>query len=225
MIIYIKNMVCLRCVLKVQSELEQLGITDAIVQLGRVELSRSVSDDQMEQLRIALSTCGLEVMPKRNAKLVEQIKETIGDMLDEPIDKQIRSHSEYISEKLGKNYAHLAGIFAEVTGISIGQFVIRFRVERTQQMIRQNVLSLSEIAFRLNYSSIGHLSNQFKQSTGISPSVYRQIARKELSESFVDSRLMRNITPHIILPASLKSIRRQSFTVKKVTTTYKFLKL
>lgn len=209
MIIYIKNMVSSRCKLKVKSEFEQLGIKEAKVQLGKVELSNPVSNNQIEQLRNALSPSGLEVMLNSNLEVVEQIKGVVRQMIDEPVDSMVDqtiTNSEYISKKLGKSYTCLAKVFSEETGVSIGQFIIGHRIEHTKELIRQDVLSLSEIAYRLNYSSIGHLSNQFKQTTGISPSVYRKISRNGFRESLKEERLKPDQPPRTLI-ASLNEDR------------------
>jgi AraC-like DNA-binding protein len=176
MTIYIKNMVCLRCKQKVAVELDRLGIESTVIQLGKVELSTPLSAHQLEKLRTTLSLYGLEVMRNRNEELVEKIKTVVMEMVDDSGDELTVKHSEFISDKLGKKYTYLARVFVEVTGMSIRQFVISHRVELTKTLIRQNRQSLTEIAFQLNYSSIGHLSNQFKDTTGISPSVYRRIS-------------------------------------------------
>lgn len=223
MIIYIKNMISSRCKLKVKSEIEKLGIKDANIQLGKVELSNPISDAQITQLQSALSPCGLEVMQNTNEELVEEIKAVIRQMIDEPVCDPVdhtMTNSEYISKKLGKSYTCLARVFAEETGMSIGQFIISHRIEHTKVLIRQDVLSLSDIAYRLNYSSIGHLSNQFKQTTGISPSVYRKIARNGFKESMIDDRLKPK-KPSRSLIASLSGDRLKPNRNANQLSTYK----
>lgn len=206
MIIYIKNMVCSRCILKVKSELEKIGFSVANIQLGRVELSKPADDDQIEKLHRALSTSGLKIMHSKTIELVAAIKATVREMIDRSSNDQDICHSEYISKKLGRSYPYLAGIFANSTGISIGQFVINYRLERTKELIRQNNLTLSEIAFKLNFSSIGHLSNQFKKSTGISPSMYKRMATNEPSEELINWKIGDNRTPHLAIPPALRTI-------------------
>lgn len=206
MIIHIKNMVSSRCTLKVKTEMERVGLIIENMQLGRVELSRPANDDQIEKLHTALSAAGLEVMNNKTVELVDQIKATVKEMIDRSSNDQNVCHSEYISEKIGKTYPYLAGVFANSTGISIGQYVINYRLERTKEMIRNNRLSLSEIAFKLNFSSIGHLSNQFKKATGISPSMYRQLATNESSDKLVQKKNVEKQTPYVHIPPTLRSI-------------------
>lgn len=206
MIIHIKNMVSSRCTLKVKTEMERVGLIIENIQLGRVELSHPATDDQMEKLQNALSAAGLEVMGSKTFELVEQVIKTIKEMIDRSSNDQGKCHSEYLSDKLGRSYPYLAGIFTNATGISIGQYVINYRLERTKEMIRSNKLSLSEIAFKLNFSSIGHLSNQFKKATGISPSMYRRLATNESSDKLVQKKIVEKKTPYIHIPPTLRSI-------------------
>ncbi len=201
MIIYIKNMVCLRCKQKVATELDRLGITTATIELGRVEFCEPVSAYQIEKLHSALSPCGLEVMRNKNEELVEQIKFAIVEMIEETQFELTTKLSEYLSKILGVKYPKLSRIFAEVTGISIRQFVISHRIELTKEMIRHNNQTLTEIALNLKFSSIGHLSNQFKQTTGIAPSVYQSIVRNGFQASLAEERVMPDLPPNLLIAA------------------------
>ncbi len=177
MTIYVKHMVSNRCKQRVMSELEQLDITGSSIELGKVELSQPLSNDQLEALRFNLAAYGLKVMPDRKVELVKKIKLVIKSMLADSENEVTVNHSEYISGKLKVQYASLARVFVETKGLTIKQYIIKCRIKFAKELIREKTYTLSQIAYRLNYSNIGHLSNQFKKLTGISPSFFKQRTR------------------------------------------------
>jgi YesN/AraC family two-component response regulator len=171
--IFIKNMVCIRCKLIVKIELEKLGIYCNLIELGRVDTMGTPSPEQIEKFRIALLNSGLELLENRRVVLIEKIKHTIIDMVY-TMDTPLRTNfSNYLSEKLNFDYTYLANIFSETTGTTIEQFIIRNRIERAKELIWCNEFTLTEISWKLHFSSVAHLSSQFKKVTGFTPSYYK----------------------------------------------------
>jgi AraC-like DNA-binding protein len=171
-------MVSLRCKLLVKSELEKLGLSHKAVVLGMVELSEAPTPDQREALRVALLKSGLELMDNPKAILIERIKNVITEMIHYSDELPKTNYSEHISQKLGYDYTYLANIFSEVKGITIQQYIIQHKIERVKELLLYDELNLTEISRRLHYSSVAHLSNQFRKVTGLSPSFYRQLKQK-----------------------------------------------
>jgi AraC-like DNA-binding protein len=155
--------------------LKQLGLHFILVDLGEVEILEDLSPNEREQLKIALLKSGLELMDDKKAILIEKIKTTIVEMVHntEGISKLI--FSEYLSEKLNCDYTYLANLFSEVQGTTIMQFVILNKIERIKDLIYFSELSITDIAWMMNYSSVAHLSNQFKKITGLSPTHFKQL--------------------------------------------------
>lgn len=172
--LYIKYMVSQRCQMLVKAELEKLGIHSATVDLGIVETSRDLTREK-EALRVNLSASGLELLEDKKTSLVLKIKEVIMEMVYHPEEVPNVNFSEYLSSKLGQDYTYLSTIFIEAKGITIQEFIIRRKIERVKELLLDENLSLTDISYKLNYSSIAHLSNQFKKNTGFSPSCYRQM--------------------------------------------------
>lgn len=173
--LYIKYMVSSRCKSLVQAELEKLGIQCATVDLGIVETITELSSEDLETLRINLSKSGLELLEDKKRLLVVQMKEAILDLIWNSEEIPNVNYSEYLSEKLGQDYTYLSGIFSEAKGITVQQFIILKKTERVKELLASTDMSLADIAFKLNYSSVAHLSNQFKKNTGLSPSHYREM--------------------------------------------------
>lgn len=171
-------MVSLRCKLKVKEELEKLGLRYVTVDLGVVEILEKVMPEQLEQLKVNLRRSGLELMDEKNKILVERIKNLILEMVHFSDEIPKVNYSDYISEKLGYDYTYLSSLFAEVKGITIQQYIILNKVERIKELIVYGEFNLSEISYKLHYSSVAHLSNQFKKITGITPSFYKQLRIK-----------------------------------------------
>lgn len=176
--LYIKFMVSHRCKMMVKEELRKLGFEYAIVDLGVVELFEDLDADQLELLKKNLLKSGLELLDDKRSVLVESIKIAIIEMVHYSEDEPKVNYSVFLSEKLGYDYTYLANVFSEVKGITIQQFIILNKIERAKELILYDELTLSEIAFRLHYSSAAHLSNQFKKVTGLTPVFYKGIANK-----------------------------------------------
>jgi len=168
-------MVSSRCKLLVQAELEKLGVQCATVDLGIIETLTDLSNEELEILRINLSKSGLELLEDKKRLLVVQMKDVIIDLIWNSEEIPNVNYSEYLSEKLGQDYTYLSGIFSEAKGITVQQFIILKKTERVKELLASTDMSLADIAFKLNYSSVAHLSNQFKKNTGLSPSHYREM--------------------------------------------------
>jgi len=159
----------------VKSELEKLGVNYRTVELGEAEIMEDISTDQVDRLNIALKKSGLELMDDKRSILVEKIKAVIIELvhyMDEPIKI---NHSEYLSEKLHHNYKYLATLFSEVKGTTIEQFYLAHKIEKVKELLVYDELNLTEIAYKLNYTSVAHLSNQFKKMTGLTPSHFKNL--------------------------------------------------
>lgn len=178
--LYIKYMVCIRCKMVLASELEKLGINYSNLEIGEVEIKAGISYEQKSILNIALKKSGLELIEDKKSQLIEKIKNIIIELIHYS-DEEIRiNFSEYLAEKLDYDYTYLANLFSEVTGITIQQFIIKHKIERAKELLVYGELSLSEIAWNLHYSSVQHLSNQFKKITGLSPSHFKELKIKRL---------------------------------------------
>jgi len=183
--LFVKYMVSLRCKMIVQRELENLGIKNAIIELGVVEILQDFSDEQIKKLNTELLKSGLEIIDNPKAILIEKIKNTIIELIHYSDDLPLVNYSDFISEKLDYDYTYLSNMFSEVTGITIQHYIILHKIEKVKELILYDELSLSEIADRLHYSSVAHLSNQFKKTTGLTPSFFKKISsirRKNLHD-------------------------------------------
>lgn len=176
--LYIKNMVCHRCVIVVQQELEKLGIKPTSIRLGEVDVSETPTPEKLSEIRSALSSVGFELIDDRKSKLIEQIKTLIIDVVHRQI-KLKTNLSDYLAEHIGKDYSHLSNLFSEVEGTTIEQYAIHQRIERVKELLVYDELTLSQIAYELGYSSVAHLSNQFKKITGLTPSHFKKIGEKK----------------------------------------------
>ena len=171
-------MVSIRCKLLVKSELEKLNLSYKTVELGEVELQENISDQNREELKQALLRSGLVLMEDKKSILVEKIKTVIIEMIHYADELPWVNYSVYISQKLNLNYTYLANLFAEVKGITIEQFIIIHKIVRVKELIIYDELTLTEIAALMQYSSIAHLSKQFKKITGLTPSHFKQLKNK-----------------------------------------------
>ena len=176
--LYIKYMVSLRCKMMVKEELERLGLRYVSVDLGIVETMEDISEEQRDKLSRNLLMSGLELLGDKKSILIEKIKNVITEMIHYSNEIPKVNYSDYISEKLGYDYTYLANTFSEVKGITIQQFIIIHKIEKVKELLLYDELTLSEIAFKLHYSSGAHLSNQFKKITGLTPSFYKQLKVK-----------------------------------------------
>jgi AraC-like DNA-binding protein len=171
-------MVSIRCKLLVKSELEKLNLCYKTVELGEVELEEDISDQKREELKQALLTSGLVLMEDKKSILVEKIKTVIIEMVHYSDELPEVNYSVYISQKLNLNYTYMANLFAEVKGTTIEQFIIVHKIERVKELIIYDELTLTEIAELMQYSSVAHLSKQFKRITGLTPSHFKQLKNK-----------------------------------------------
>lgn len=179
--LYIKFMVSTRCKIAVKEALKRLGLHFIVVDLGEVEVMEDISGEQREQLKIALLNSGLELMDDKRSVLIEKIKNAIIEMVHHTDEIIKVNFSEYLSEKLNHDYTYLANLFSEVQGTTIEQFIISHKIERIKELIIYDELNITEIAWKMNYSSVAHLSNQFKKVTGLSPSHFKNLKDKRRS--------------------------------------------
>lgn len=180
--VYVKYMVSLRCKLLVKQELAALKISYRSVELGVVELDEALSSDMSALLKERLQLWGLTLLDDRKSILIEKIKVAIIDMVHHADDLPEVNYSAYLSDKIGYNYTYLANIFSEVKGITIRQFIIVNKIERAKELLLYDELSLTEIAYKLHYSSVAHLSAQFKKVTGLTPSFFKKIGARKRAE-------------------------------------------
>jgi len=178
---YIKYMVSQRCKILVRQELDHLGITKAKVELGVVDILEDVSMEQLKGLTANLKLSGLEVIENKKDILVERIKNVIVEMIHYSEELPKTNYSDFLAEKLDYDYTYLSNVFSEEKGITIQQFIILNKVEKVKELLLYGELNLTEISYRLHYSSISHLSNQFKKVTGMSPSLYEKMKTKRKS--------------------------------------------
>lgn len=176
--LYIKYMVSLRCKMMVKEELKKLGLKYTALELGMVEIMEDITKAQREQLKKNLQKSGLELLDNKKNILIEKIKNVITEMIHYTDELPKVNYSKYISDKLGYDYTYLANTFSEVRGITIQQFIIIHKIERVKELLLYDELTLTEISHKLHYSSVAHLSNQFKKVTGLSPSFYKEMKQK-----------------------------------------------
>jgi hypothetical protein len=163
----------------VVAELEKLGLNYRSVQLGEADIKGAVTSDQKVLLAQALLKAGLVLLDDKNAILVEKIKIVVIEMIHYGEDSLKVNFSDFISEKLHLNYTYLSNLFSEATGNTIEQYIIAHKIERVKELLIYDKLSLTEISYQLNYSSVAHLSNQFKKVTGLTPSFYKKLKHKK----------------------------------------------
>lgn len=171
-------MVTIRCKMVVKSELEKFGIHYNSVDLGEVIVRDEPSQVQLDQLALGLRKAGLELMDDKKSILVEKIKAVIIELVHYNDDQLKINLSDYLTEKLSHNYTYLANLFSEVKGTTIEQFYIGHKIEKVKELLVYDELTLTEIAYKLNYSSVAHLSNQFKKMTGLTPSHFKKLKHK-----------------------------------------------
>jgi AraC-like DNA-binding protein len=162
----------------VREELKNLGIHSAIVELGTVEIKEEVSKEQLEKLKACLMVSGLELMDDKKAMLIEKIKIVITEMIHYNDELPKVNYSQYISETMGYDYTYLATIFSEVKGITIEHYIIAHKIEKVKELLLYDELNLTQISYLMNYSSVSHLSKQFKKVTGLTPTFFKQLKEK-----------------------------------------------
>lgn len=168
-------MVSNHCKLAVKEELKKLGLHFIVVDLGEVEIMEDLTPDLRIQLKSCLLNAGFELMDDKRAVLIERIINVIIEMIHHTSDTIKINFSDFLSEKLGLDYTYLSNMFSEIKGITIQQFIIIHKVERIKELLMYDELNLTEISYKLNYSSVAHLSNQFKKITGLSPSHFKKL--------------------------------------------------
>ncbi|MEO8734620.1 MAG: helix-turn-helix domain-containing protein, partial [Flavobacteriales bacterium] len=171
----------LRCKLLVKEELMKLGLHYVVVDLGMVEIRENITVEQRQQLKENLLRSGLELMDDKKSILIERIKNAVTEMIYGSEELPKENCSDHISKMLGYDYTYLANMFSEVKGITIQHFIIQTKIERAKELILYDELSLSEISYKLHYSSPAHLSNQYKKVTCLTPSFYKQLKDKRRS--------------------------------------------
>jgi AraC-like DNA-binding protein len=171
-------MISNRCKLAVKEELTKLGLHFVVVDLGEVEIMEDMTPEQRQQLQLGLISAGLELMDDKRAVLIERIINVITDMIHRSEELPKMNYSDYISEKLKYDYTYLSNLFSEVKGITIQQFIIIHKIEKVKEFLLYDELNLTEISYKMHYSSVAHLSNQFKKITGITPSNYKLLKDK-----------------------------------------------
>lgn len=177
--LYIKYMVSLRCKMMVKAELNNLGLHYMNVSLGEVEIMENLTEQQHDDLKLALHQLGLELMDDKKSMLIEKIKNVIVEMVHYSDEVPKTNFSDYLQDKLHYDYAYLANLFSETEGITIEHYIMNHKIERVKELIIYDELNLTEIAAKLQYSSVAHLSNQFKKITGLTPSFFKSLKDKK----------------------------------------------
>ncbi len=176
---YIKNMVCNRCIQAVTQALCDLNIAHEEVLLGEVIWKKALTTEQNEQLKARLAELGFELIDDRKSQLIEQIKLLLLQLLQNTEDEPRENLSDYLVKNLHHDYSYLSNFFSSVEGITIEKYFIALKIEKAKELLVYGELSLSEIAWKLGYSSVQHLSNQFKKVTGLTPSHFKQIGAEK----------------------------------------------
>lgn len=173
--LFIKNMVCDRCIMVVQHELDKLGLPVKQVKLGEAILENELSDEEKNRVGTVLSSLGFELIDDKKSRIIEKIKNIIIDLVHYQDAETNKNLSDILSQELHRDYNYLSNLFSEVESTTIEKYYIAQKIEKVKELLVYDELSLSEIAARLNYSSVAYLSNQFKKVTGLTPSHFRQI--------------------------------------------------
>jgi AraC family transcriptional regulator len=183
--LFIKNMVCNRCIMAVRQEFEKAGIKPASIVMGEVELLKEPSTGQYQQLDQNLKTLGFEILDSQRQKLIEKVKTFLIEKVQSGNIEEHFPLSDFLSKKLHKEYSRISRLFSEVEGITVEQFFILQKIEKVKEWLVYEEETLSEIAWKLGYSSVAHLSAQFKKVTGLTPSIFKKPGlhnRKSLDE-------------------------------------------
>jgi len=174
-------MVCIRCKMVVRDELTKLGLKYLSVELGEADIEEDISPERREKFRAGLLKYGLELMDDKKSVLIQKIKTVIIELVHYSEEPLAINLSDYLSQKLNYDYTYLANLFSEVQGITIEKFFISHKIERVKELLVYNELTLAEIAYKMHYSSVAHLSTQFKKVTGLTPSHFKQLKVKRRS--------------------------------------------
>ena len=177
--LFIKYMVSIRCKMIVKEELTKLGLHFIVIDLGEVDVKEEMTAEQLAQFRAGLSRSGLELMDDQKARLIEKIKNVIVEMVHYAEEMPKIKNSDFISRKLNHDYTYLANLFSETTGVTIEHYIIAHKIEKVKELLLYAELNLTEISYKLNYSSVAHLSNQFKKITGLTPTFFKKLQQKK----------------------------------------------
>ena len=172
-------MVSLRCKMVVKEELNNLNLHYLNISLGEVEIMENLTEKQHDDLKAALKKSGLELMDDKKSVLLEKIKNVVVEMVHYTDEVPSVNFSDYLHEKLHYDYTYLANLFSETEGITIEHYIMNHKIERVKELIIYDELNLTEIAQKLHYSSVAHLSNQFKKITGLTPSFFKSLKDKK----------------------------------------------
>jgi AraC family transcriptional regulator len=174
MLLYVKNMVCDRCIMIVKQQLENAGLTVNAISLGKVEVEPAPNENKLQDLAGSLQALGFELIDKEKDQLVEQIKTQVIDLIHySDLNELNQSLTQVIADKLSKDYAYLSRQFSESEGLTIEKYIIQQKIEKVKELLEYGELNLNEIAYKMGYSSSAHLSTQFKSITGLTPSKYK----------------------------------------------------
>lgn len=168
-------MVSIRCKMAVKAVLDSMGLHYRSVELGEIDIKEDLTDHQMDILRKRLLDFSLEMIDDKKAIIIEKIKNVIVEMVHYADEMPKINYSDYLSDKLQYDYNHMAGLFSEVTGTTIEHFIIAHKIEKVKELLLYDELNLTEISYKLNYSSVAHLSNQFKKVTGLTPTYFKNL--------------------------------------------------
>ena len=177
--IYIKNMVCNRCIMVVSGILSEVGFPDAAVQLGKVSVDEAVADGKLASISSKLNEAGFEIINDGKSRLIEQVKKLTIDFVYQKTEELNVNFSEYLSGKLNLDYNYLSTLFSSVEGTTIEKHLITLKIERVKELLVYDEKSLSEIAWEMGYSSVAHLSGQFKKVTGFTPSFFKKLGEQK----------------------------------------------
>ena len=205
--ILIKNMVTIRCKMAVKSVLESLGLPYYAIDLGEVQLKEDLTVEERGKLRTALLHYGLELLDNKRTALIEKIKAVVVEMVHYDDELPAFKNSLYISGKLGYDYTYLSNVFSQVTCTTIEHYIIAHKIERAKELLVYDELSLKEISYKLRYSSVAHLSAQFKKLTGLTPTHFKQLKRKGLKSL--------NDVTGLIVPMDVKELKLEGFMAAK----------
>lgn len=184
--LYIKYMVSIRCKMVVKAVMDSLSLQHGPIELGSVEVRENLTPELRTQVAVALLKSGLELMDDKKAMLIEKIKNIIVEMIHYSEEYPKIKFSDYLSENLGHNYTYLASLFSESTGTTIEHFIIAHKIERIKELLLYDELNLTEISYKLNYSSVAYLSSQFKKVTGLTPTFFKQLRQNKRRISLED---------------------------------------
>lgn len=176
--LYVRNMACLSCKVVVKEALEELHIEPVKVELGEVETKKDLTDTEKQKLNNKIKKAGLELLENKQGAIIEKIRKVVVDYVYHTEEKIITNFSDYLSKKLNYNYTYLANLFSEVEASTIEQYVIAMKIERIKELIMFDDMTLTEISYKLHYSSVAHLSAQFKKVTGLTPTHFKRLKNK-----------------------------------------------